>query len=49
MSLLEIRGLDRPKTSVDLARLGGAGRGGGADPGRRANTPIDHEWVAEGA
>ncbi len=49
MSLLQIRRLDRRHTPTDLARVGGAGHGGGADPGRRPNTPIDHPGVAEGA
>ena len=49
MSLLEIRRLDRPNTPADLARVAGAGHGGGADPGRRPSTPIDHPGVAEGA
>ena len=49
MSLPEIRDLDRLNTPTDLARVGGAGHGGGANPGRRPNTSIDRLEVAEGA
>ena len=49
MSLLQIRRLGRRSTPTSLARVGGAGHGRRADPGRRPNTPIDPLGVAEGA